>query len=391
MSRSRSRLAVAAATTLTLGVIRIAAPAQVHAAGIVKVQAGPVATNLVSGSVTPTLPAASTAGDLLVATLASGSGSAAFGAPAGWTQGPVVGLTGSRSEIWYMANSPAGITSAAFSASGAVGVDGQLSEWSGVATTSPLDQTGTATATAATQLTVSTTTATGTAGELAIAAFDESLAVATTLTFTPGMGWTNLGNSSTGGAAVRASTADYQLGLPVGVVSETETSNGLGIWSGVIATFKPTVPCSGGSLTLTAPAAVSVGATLSGVDQSTITNAQFIATDNTGTASGWSIAGTSTLFGDAGGHTLPATATTVTGASATAGAGNCSLPTNTVSYPTTLPAGASAPAPVRIYDSAAGTGTGATNVALTFSIALPANTLSGTYTSTWTFSVSSGP
>jgi hypothetical protein len=37
---------------------------------------------------------------------------------------------------------------------------------------------------------------------------------------------------------------------------------------------------------------------------------------------------------------LPTTATTITGASSSAATGNCSLPTNSVTYPLTLPAGA---------------------------------------------------
>jgi hypothetical protein len=67
------------------------------------------------------------------------------------------------------------------------------------------------------------------------------------------------------------------------------------------------------------------------------------------------------------------------------------LPTNSVAYPVTLPAGATAPAAAKLYDAAANTGAGPTNVTLTFQLAVPANAYNGSYTSTWTFTIASGP
>jgi hypothetical protein len=83
---------------------------------------------------------------------------------------------------------------------------------------------------------------------------------------------------------------------------------------------------------------------------------------------------------------LPATALTATGASATGGTGNCTAPTNAVSYPVTIGATAA-----KVFDAAAGTGGGPENVNLSLKLAIPAKSATGTYSSTWTFTVASGP
>jgi hypothetical protein len=88
---------------------------------------------------------------------------------------------------------------------------------------------------------------------------------------------------------------------------------------------------------------------------------------------------------------MPTTATTVTAASAAVAAGTCQLPTNASTYPVTLPAATVAPAAVKLYDAAATTGVGTSTLSLTFSLAVPTNVRAGTYTSTWTFSLASGP
>ena len=105
---------------------------------------------------------------------------------------------------------------------------------------------------------------------------------------------------------------------------------------------------------------------------------------------GWNIQVTSTQF-TTGSHTLSTTAATLTSASRTATGGTCILPTNAVGYPVTVPAGAGPPAAVKIYNAAANTGEGSANVTLNFSLAIPASAFAGTYTSTWTFTIASGP
>ena len=111
----------------------------------------------------------------------------------------------------------------------------------------------------------------------------------------------------------------------------------------------------------------------------------------TGGGSGWDVQLTSTQFTDGSGHSLPTTSATATSASASAHAGNCTLPTNSIGYPLTVPAGAGPPAAVKIFDAAANTGGGPSDVTVNFSLAVPAKAYAAAYTSTWTFTVASGP
>jgi hypothetical protein len=67
------------------------------------------------------------------------------------------------------------------------------------------------------------------------------------------------------------------------------------------------------------------------------------------------------------------------------------LPANTVTYPVSLPAATTAPTATKLYNAAPHTGLGPANVMLTFQVTAPANIFIGTYTSTWTISIVSGP
>ena len=104
--------------------------------GVVNVQIG-VGTALSPGNVvTPTLPAVSTAGTLLVAIVNAGASATQSTAPAGWVIVPTgINQPGCcRSEIWYYANNPGGINSAAFTmAAGNQGI-AQMTEWKNVST-----------------------------------------------------------------------------------------------------------------------------------------------------------------------------------------------------------------------------------------------------------------
>jgi hypothetical protein len=190
--------------------------AALSAAPVIKVQAGTVA-HASGATVTPTLPSVSTAGTLLLATVTSQK-NAGFTGPTGWVRAVRVGQTNADAEIWYYANNPGGITSASFSDSGATSTTGQLSEWSGVATSSPLDKTGSTTVTLATSVAPATTAATTLAGELAVTAAAQWMALAGTATYTPGTGWGNLGNSGATSSSFQYD-ADYRTQVPVGTVS----------------------------------------------------------------------------------------------------------------------------------------------------------------------------
>jgi PKD repeat protein len=139
------------------------------------------------------------------------------------------------------------------------------------------------------------------------------------------------------------------------------------------------------------PGSTSFTGTLGGRDQ-TVTGG--LALDvAAGLSTGWNLSATSTTFSTGGGtpRTLPTSATTLRSAPTVACDTTCTLASNSVAYPWTLPAGATAPTATKLYSAAAGSGIGNQTVTPTFSVALPANTYAGSYSSTWTFTLASGP
>ena len=181
-----------------------------------------------------TLPAASAAGTLLVATLTSDSSPNKSTAPANWLLAAQTNqLGGGRSEIWYYPSNPGGISSFQFALNPATDFgEVQITEWSGAAA-APLDQTGTTTvALPSTSSTNPTSGATIAAGELAIT--DEAYTIVVGQTFTAGAGWSGLVNDTTDGYS-----SEYSANVPVGIVSETVNTALPTLWANVIATFKP--------------------------------------------------------------------------------------------------------------------------------------------------------
>jgi WxL domain surface cell wall-binding len=373
---------------LSVGLAHASLTASPALAAIEFVQKAPMAS--AGGStVTATLANPTSAGTLLVAVVKdinSGCASDSYSGPAGWARAARV-CRGSNGplELWYRANTPSGVASVTFGtgSSGANSVM-QVSEWSGVATSSPLDQTGSQyTSSTSTTLGVTTSGALASSGELAITGFDTSSGLSS---FTPGSGWTGLRSDPGAGF-----DTDYRIGPSSGAtLTESPSSSPQTAWSAVIATFLPA--CTGGSRTLKANNTLTFpGVTLNGYDRSTSTAVAITADDETGSGAGWSLNATSTRFSDGSGHTLPATATTFTAGSASAATGSCALPANSIMYPVTLPAGASPPTAVRLFNAAGGTGSGPTDLALTANVAVPANAWAASYSSTWTFTLSSGP
>ncbi|HEY6876351.1 MAG TPA: hypothetical protein VI384_08335, partial [Candidatus Dormibacteraeota bacterium] len=191
--------------------------------------------------VTPTLPANSQAGTLLVATVNCLTTPNRFVAPANWVQATQVNQAAAgRTEIWYYTANPGGIASATFTINPAnINCDGQMSEWSGAGA---LDQTGTATYALTGSATISTTAALAQSGELVVTAdgFDKAVVGQT---FGAGAGWNPLTSDPANGFA-----SEYRVDLPAGVASETVTGNPASAWSLAIATFRPSAVSSGAVL-----------------------------------------------------------------------------------------------------------------------------------------------
>ena len=157
------------------------------------------------------------------------------------------------------------------------------------------------------------------------------------------------------------------------------------------------VMVNAGNFTEAGPSSASANAiTLDGTDQTASYTMDIAVVDDTGSGSGWNVTITSTTFatGDciSTGHNLSTSASTVQSvAMADNGAGTYTDPTNSVSYPFTVPAACTAPAAVELFNSSANTGLGHFKLTPTVHIAIPANTYAGTYTSTVTLSIVTGP
>jgi hypothetical protein len=164
--------------------------------------------------------------------------------------------------------------------------------------------------------------------------------------------------------------------------------------SALASNVTATANVNAGTLTLSTSATPSVSATLDGTDQTPSYTLPMSLNDATGSGAGWNITITSTTFSTGGGSpkTLSTSASTTTAAGATcAGGTTCTAPTNSIGYPLAVPAGSSAPTAVKLFNAAANTGLGNFTVTPTIQVAIPANTYAGTYTSTVTVAVVSGP
>ena len=147
-----------------------------------------------------------------------------------------------------------------------------------------------------------------------------------------------------------------------------------------------------GSLSLSHGATATISDTLDGTDQTANYTLPLTINDLRGSGAGWNLTMTSTSFNDGAGHTLATTASSLASStSACTGGGTCTNPTNSITYPLTVPAAASAPAAVKVFNAAATSGMGRFIVTPSINVSIPGNTYAGAYTSTLTIAAVSGP
>jgi hypothetical protein len=203
--------------------------------GISNVQTG-VETPPTKHFINPTLPSASLAGTLLAIVMECDPSPNRVTMPAPWAAADFAQSgANSRSELWYYANNPGGITTATITAVPAnIFCEAQMTEWRNVATVNPLDLTGTTLVTT-NQLTATVSTAptaTATANELVITS--DAFTNKAGMVISQGAGWNNLLNDPINGLS-----SAYRIDLPAAVASETISSTVATTWSLVMATFKP--------------------------------------------------------------------------------------------------------------------------------------------------------
>jgi hypothetical protein len=153
-----------------------------------------------------------------------------------------------------------------------------------------------------------------------------------------------------------------------------------------------TATLGAGTLSMSAPSTLAFSATLTGAAQAVTAPQAFDVVDSTGSGSGWNITVTSTTW-TSGSNTLATSSTTDTAASGACDATiTCTLGDNSAtSYPVTVPAAATAPSAIEIQTAAANSGLAGQTWTHTMSLAVPAVARAGTYSSTWTYSLVSGP
>ena len=173
---------------------------------------------------------------------------------------------------------------------------------------------------------------------------------------------------------------------------------GLGVTALVLAaaalagTVTATATVTGaGALSLSHGATATISDTLDGTDQSVNYTVPLTMNDLRGSGAGWNLTMTSTTF-NTGTQTLATSASSIASvaSSCTAG-GTCTNPTNAITYPLTVPAGATAPTAVKVFNAAANTGMGRFTVTPSINVSIPGNAYAGSYSSTLTVAAVSGP
>jgi hypothetical protein len=183
------------------------------------------------------------------------------------------------------------------------------------------------------------------------------------------------------------------------------------VGAGTSCTMTGTVSLTGGQLTLTSPSSLSWTGTLNGLNQSLVdtiaADQQYTVNDATGTGAGWHVTTSATTFTN-GTHTFPDAGTLVTNGSVSSitattaptatCSGTCTPPTNTTTYPVAITTAATSPTSYLIYDTSAGTGVGQVVIGgstqpnpVGWWVNVPASASAGSYTSTITMEIISGP
>jgi hypothetical protein len=162
--------------------------------------------------------------------------------------------------------------------------------------------------------------------------------------------------------------------------------------AGTSANVTATATVTGAAaLSLSSSATPSLTNLLDGSDQTATYTFPLAITDARGNGAGWNTTITSTTF-TSGSSSLATSASSISLVSSSCvSGGTCTAPTNSVGYPLTVPAAGTAPAAVKFFDAAANTGMGRFTLTPTVSVAIPGNSFAGSYSSTVTVAVVSGP
>lgn len=184
-------------------------------------------------------------------------------------------------------------------------------------------------------------------------------------------------------AAVLATAAAAALAVPGSALAATSAN----------VTANGNVSGSGFSLSAAPLGTPTFSANVDNGDSTPTFSIPIVNQDTRGSGAGWQDQITSTQYttGGATPQTLDVAASTITGVTSACNRGRCTAPTNSVSYPVGVPAAATAPAAVKFFNAAANTGLGKFTITPTVAVSVPQDTYAGSYNSTVTLSVVTGP
>ncbi len=159
------------------------------------------------------------------------------------------------------------------------------------------------------------------------------------------------------------------------------------------ATATVTGTLTGSTLSVTTAASPTFSASLDSGDSTPTFTVPLSSTDTRGTGAGWNETITSTQFTTGGGspQTLATNASSLTGVTSSCASGTCTNPTDVNTYPVAVPAAATPPTAVKFFNATANTGMGKFTTTPTIDVFVPQSSYAGSYTSTLTVAIVSGP
>jgi hypothetical protein len=330
-------------------------------------------------------PSGVTSGTVLVATITA-AGTGAITPPSGWTQ--IADTTTTlRQTSYYRVAGSSEPSSWTWTLGSSRRASGGIVAYSGVDANVPIDASAAASGTSGNATAPSVTTNVG--GDTVIAAVGYT-GTWSTNSITPAASTTERYDVSNAGT--ESEGADFTQSTSGATPTRTVTPATSGAW---IAVTIALYPATAATLSLSTTGTPSFSASLPAGDQTpTYTLPLTVQDTRTGSAAGWNVTITSTQF-KTGGATPRTLATTASHATAVtgvcAGGASCVNPTNSVTYPLAVPAGSTAPSAVKLNNAAAGTGTGIFTLTPMIGVSVAANAFAGTYTSTVTVALVSGP
>lgn len=358
------------------------APSSAHAAISLVAASSNATTGGGATSLAINKPAGVASGNVMVATL-TGTGTGALTPPAGWTvvkdttQG-----TASRQITYYRVAGGSEGASYSWGLGTTRQASGGIIAYSGVNGTAPIDASATASGASGNAVAGSVTTSAANDEVIIASGFN----INTTVTAPAG----TTQRYSVPSPSTTNEAADFTLATAGATGSNTATP--AVTTSAWIAQTVALRDAAQATLSLSSTASPTFSANLNSGDQTPTYTTPLTVNDTRTTGSvGWNLTITSTQF-NTGTHTLATNASGVTSVtSSCANGGVCTNPTNSVTYPVSVPAGSSPPAPIKFYNAVSATGVGTFTVTPTITVSVPQNSYVGSYVSTLTIAIVSGP